>query len=203
MNRLVKNALEHLDLDAKGKKDLVKYYNENCLELVPSRKRYEMTFNDPWCSMFTSVVAHKSRLYKNEFPYGVSVHEQVKQAKKWGIYSEGLEGLKSGDLLVFDWVDDGSYDHIGIVNKAGNQIISTIEGNYSNTVKIRYMPYTARFIRGYISLGGSYTESPKRRIETLAEMVLKGEMGNGQERRFLLGSDYPEVQKLVNKLSGG
>lgn len=202
MNKLVKIALDHLGLDSQGKKNLVDFYNAECLGLVPANKRYEMVYGDSWCAMFTSVVARKAGLGKNEFPYGVSVAEQVKQAKRWGIYNEELDGLKVGDLLVFDWLDDGSLDHVGIVQTVKPDLIVTIEGNYSNTVKERFINPNAKFLRGYISLGGVYSEAPKRRLEILAEQVLMGELGNGEERKRLLGDDYGEVQRIVNRLMG-
>lgn len=40
-------------------------------------------------------------------------------------------------------------------------------------------------------------------IENLAKEVIKGNFGNGQQRKDLLGDDYAEVQKRVNELMAG
>lgn len=40
-------------------------------------------------------------------------------------------------------------------------------------------------------------------IENLAKEVIRGNFGNGQERKDLLGENYEEVQKRVNKLMKG
>ncbi|MBR4886392.1 MAG: hypothetical protein IKU16_03815 [Muribaculaceae bacterium] len=37
-------------------------------------------------------------------------------------------------------------------------------------------------------------------IEEKAKSVIRGEFGNGQERKKRLGSDYSEVQKKVNEI---
>ena len=39
-------------------------------------------------------------------------------------------------------------------------------------------------------------------IEDLAHRVIKGEFGNGEERKSLLGSNYEKVQQRVNELMG-
>ena len=39
-------------------------------------------------------------------------------------------------------------------------------------------------------------------IEDLAHRVIKGEFGNGEERKALLGSNYEKVQQRVNELMG-
>ena len=40
-----------------------------------------------------------------------------------------------GDLIFFDWGNDGSIDHVGIVVNVEDGFINTIEGNSSNKVQ--------------------------------------------------------------------
>lgn len=40
-------------------------------------------------------------------------------------------------------------------------------------------------------------------IENLAKEVIRGNFGNGQERKDLLGENYEEIQKRVNELMKG
>ena len=200
MNNLVSVAIRHLSASSYEVKQMFDYYNSEVLHLLPSNKRYVMPYNAPWCGLFVSVVARIAGYSRNEFPYGVSVYEMASTAKQWGIYSEGTKGIKEGDLIVFDWLQDGSYSHIGIVSGVSDDTISTIEGNYSNTVKERHIKRNARAIKGFISLGGVYMATPRTRLEGLAERVILGEFGNGEERKQVLGSDYEAVQKIVNEL---
>lgn len=39
--------------------------------------------------------------------------------------------LKVGDIIFFDWENDGETDHTGIVEKTENNTVYTIEGNSS------------------------------------------------------------------------
>jgi hypothetical protein len=60
-----------------------------------------------------------------------------------------------GDIIFYDWQDSGSGDntgtpdHVGIVEKVSGSTITVIEGNYSETVKRRYLSVNGRYIRGY------------------------------------------------------
>ncbi len=61
-----------------------------------------------------------------------------------------------GDIIYYDWEDNGSSDntgvpdHVGIVcSVSADNTIAVIEGNYSDTVKYRYIKVNARNIRGY------------------------------------------------------
>lgn len=56
-------------------------------------------------------------------------------AKKQGIwYAKGSTTPKRGDIVVFDWNDDGELNHVGIVRgyTPGSNLIRTSEGNRKN-----------------------------------------------------------------------
>lgn len=50
---------------------------------------------------------------------------------------------------------------------------------------------------------GKNTDLTKNDIENLAKEVIRGNFGNGQERKDLLGENYAEIQKRVNELMKG
>lgn len=50
---------------------------------------------------------------------------------------------------------------------------------------------------------GDKIELTKNDVENLAKEVIKGQYGNGQTRKDLLGENYAEVQKRVNELLKG
>lgn len=198
MNKLIENGLEYLGADVSTRKKLIEYYNENCFELVRPNRRYRMKLGDDWCAMFTSVLAHKSGLSNTQFPYEVSVFYQCEQARAWGTYSENLDYLKVGDLLIFDWGRGNGYNHVGVVKEISNGRIYTLEGNYNNTVGIRSIAKNSGAIRGTIAIDNGVNDVESDRILKLAKAVLRGEFGNGRERALRLGDDYHKVQKMVN-----
>ena len=55
----------------------------------------------------------------------------------------------------------------------------------------------AKGLNGYSK---TVVETPKKSVEELAKAVLRGEYGNGEERRKRLGADYNAVQKRVDEM---
>lgn len=51
--------------------------------------------------------------------------------------------------------------------------------------------------------GSSKADLSANDIENLAKEVIRGNFGNGQERKDLLGENYAEIQKRVNELMRG
>lgn len=41
----------------------------------------------------------------------------------------------SGDIIFFDWGNDGSIDHVGIVEYVSKGVVYTVEGNSGDLVK--------------------------------------------------------------------
>lgn len=132
------------------KEKLRVYYNSNCTQLVKPDRRYNMREGDNWCAMFTSVIAHMVSV--KWFPYEVSVNEQVKLARLLGRFKPAeYEGLKVGDLIIYDWDGKGYPDHVGIVDHVADNI-RVIEGNKQDEVGYRVVSKTSKSIYGYIIL---------------------------------------------------
>lgn len=130
-------------------RNLVDYYNEHCIKHVKKSRRYKMKYTDNWCAMFTSVIANMCGKLPNDFPYEVSVLEQVKIARNLGIFYTDVSNAKCGDLIVFNWDGDWVEDHVGFVEKIGTQL-HTIEGNKAGTVSRRVIDLHSRLIVGFI-----------------------------------------------------
>jgi hypothetical protein len=153
-------------------------------------------------------VAHKAGYSRHAFPYEVSVEQQCLLAKDRGQYLKGAGEAAIGDLIVYDWLGNGGYDHVGIVADVSPDTIKALEGNKGDTVAYRNVNRHSRVIKAIIRLGddqatttdNDQATTTDERLETLAKRVLKGELGDGDDRRVLLGSDYIEVQRIVNKL---
>ncbi len=152
MINLVVLAEKYLGINYDGKIEIMDYYNENCYPLVKRSRRYKIKPNDNWCACFTSVIAHKAGLDAGQFPYEVSVGEQVKIARERGMFTQGPKHVKGGDLIIFNW-DKGSWpDHVGIVKSINNGVITSVEGNYNKTVGYRNISLNSSFIAGFIKL---------------------------------------------------
>ena len=60
-----------------------------------------------------------------------------------------------GDIIFYDWNDSGKGDcvgnpeHVGVVERVANGLITVIEGNYKDAVGRRNIKVNARYIRGY------------------------------------------------------
>lgn len=54
-----------------------------------------------------------------------------------------------GDIIFFDWEQDGSSDHVGIVEDVEGEVVHTVEGNTSNSVARRSYRLDSNSICGY------------------------------------------------------
>lgn len=129
---------------------LVEEYNK----IKPLPFEYKVSLNDPWCAIYVSAMWHKW-MTGYWFPYECSCRRMINIAiaknKFWA--SDKYEG-KVGWLMFYDWERDGSPDHVGYIIDIdmGLNRIRTLEGNYSNMVKERFISINDRRIFGYIEL---------------------------------------------------
>lgn len=189
-----------------GHKKIIDAYNDH----KPLAFGYAVKYNDDWCDTFVSKVAIEAGavgLIGTEC--GVERHIQI--FKKLGIWIEdGTITPKPGDVITFNWGDttqsnDGFADHIGFVESVNGITITTIEGNYSNSVKRRTLTVGAGTIRGYArpkyasatSTSTTPTNTTKS-IDTLVAETKAGIHGNGDARKKSLGSNYDAVMKVIN-----
>lgn len=134
-------------------KEIIDIYNAH----KPLARGYAVKYTDPWCATTTSAVAIVLG-YTDIIPIECSCSKLIEIAKQMGIWVENENRTpKPGELMLYDWDDNGKGDniggpeHIGIVEKCAGNTITVIEGNYSNAVKRRYVAVNGKFIRGYIA----------------------------------------------------
>lgn len=206
MKKIIDIAKEFLYIDNAGKEKLISYYNANCFPLVDRNRRYMMRSNDDWCMMFCSVIAHKAGYVKDNFPYEVSVYYATQKAREQGLYTADPLSLRLGDMVIYDWGYRGGYNHVGFITEIIGDYLKVIEGNYSNTVKIRTVKRSSKALQGFILLDRLNPETEIKGdsvdYDKLVTEVLKGNYGNGPERVKKLGKHYSEVQKRINELLG-
>ena len=152
-NKVVDQAISWLgckESDGSHKK-IIDIYNAH----NPLARGYKVKYTDAWCATFVSAVAIACG-YTDIIPTECGCGEMVKLFQKIGSWVESDYRKPSpGDVIFYDWQDTGKDDnqgwpdHVGIVEKVSAGTITVIEGNYSNSVKRRYIAINGKNIRGY------------------------------------------------------
>ena len=191
---MIITAKKYLGLDYQGKVNLISYYNDNIYPLIDPKRKYKMNPSDNWCAMFCSVIAHKCGV-KN-FPYEVSVFYMTGLAKKAGSFTRDIKEVKAGDLIIYDWKNNGTLDHVGIITEITPHLIKVVEGNYNKTVGLRSVKYPNKEVYGFIKIDNINVVD----VEQLARDAIRGVYGSGEERKKALGVNYEAVQARINQI---
>lgn len=135
-------------------KKIIDIYNKQ----KPLPVGYKVKYTDAWCATFVSAVFVQLG-YTDIMPTECSCPRMITLFKKKGIWVEDESRIPNpGDIIFYDWDDGaskvaedntGAPEHVGIVEKVSNGIITVIEGNYSNSVKRRKISLNGRYLRGY------------------------------------------------------
>ena len=138
--------------EANGKhKKIVDLYNSH----KPLARGYAVRYSDSWCDTCLSAAFIKANAVNLIGGTECGVEEHVKIFKRAGIWLEdGTITPKPGDIIVYNWdqktqPNDGYADHIGIVESVSGNTITTIEGNYKDSVGRRTITVGNGQIRGY------------------------------------------------------
>ena len=121
----------------------------------PKARGYTLKVTDAWCSGFASACAIACGA-TDIIPTEVGCQKHIELFKKKGIWVEDDAYVpQPGDYIFYDWQDNGvgdnmgASDHVGIVEKVVDGVITVIEGNYSDSVKRRTLKVNGKYIRGY------------------------------------------------------
>ena len=197
-------------------KKIIDIYNKH----TPLARGYKVKYTEAWCATFVSAMAIKCGM-TDIIPTECSCPQMVELFKKMGRWVENDAHVPSpGDIMLYDWQDDGkgdnvgSPDHIGIVVRVEDGVIRIIEGNLDNKVWHRDIAVNGKNIRGYgvpdfASKATEKDEKPvevQKTIDEIVNEVIAGKWGNGAERKrrlTLAGYDWQTVQNAVDaKLKG-
>ncbi len=103
-----------------------------------------------WCAVFVSWVYNQAGYLNIAVPKFSTCHPQgVPWFKTFGLWREKGYVPKSGDIIFFDWEQDGHTDHVGIVEKSDGKDIYTVEGNSRDAVKKKKYSINSKYIYGY------------------------------------------------------
>lgn len=117
--------------------------------IKPLPRGYKMTQTDPWCAAFVSAVGAACGLEHIILPECAcnSMIAAYKARGRWK--AGGAYAAQPGDLIFYDWGNDGSSDHVGIVVDATVSALTVIEGNYSDSVSKRTVNRGYEHILGF------------------------------------------------------
>ena len=122
--------------------DIIDAYNKN---IKPLPRGYKVKYCDSWCATFVSLCGYEAGCA--DFPFECGVPKMWEKAKK---KNQTTTKPKVGYLVIYDWGNNGSLDHVGIINKISGSVLEVIEGNYCDSVKVRKISKYSNQIHGYI-----------------------------------------------------
>lgn len=115
-----------------------------------------------------------------------------------------------GDVAIWDWGSPvGPNSHVAIVVEDRGGSVLTMTQNpgpahYATLSKAGILGYLRPDNQSYFDGPSAPSVSVSGSIADLAAAVIRGDFGNGDQRRAALGDKYDEVQAEVNRiLSGG
>ncbi len=124
-------------------------------EIRPLPRGYKMSYSDEWCAATVSAAGFLAG-YTDIMPAECSCSRMIALYKERGGWEESDGYVPApGDLIMYDWDDDGSGEdtgapeHVGMVEKVEGGVITVIEGNASDMVKRRTLAVNGRYIRGF------------------------------------------------------
>ena len=138
--------------EANGKhKKIVDIYNNH----KPLARGYKVQYTDEWCATAVSAAFIKAGLTDIGFTE-CSCNRMIDLYKAKGRWEErDSYAPKIGDILMYDWQDNGigdnvgSADHVGLVAAINGTRLTIIEGNKNESVSYRSIYANGKYIRGY------------------------------------------------------
>ena len=111
---------------------------------------YGFSSREEWCACFVSWCADQcGYIEAGVIPKFSLCSAGMEWFESRGQFMDGSYVPTSGDLVFFDWGNDGSVDHVGIVESVVDGNIYTVEGNSGDKVARRSYPIGYGQIVGY------------------------------------------------------
>lgn len=170
-------------------------------KVSPLPRGYRVKPTDDWCDIFVTVISDRvgaSDLIGREC--GVQRHVDIFKDK--GIW-RGRIFPKAGDIVIFDWDNNGWSDHIGFVESISDNKITTIEGNTRESVGRNTFHWSDSRIVGYARPHYASPAQVHKSIDHIAQEVIAGKWGNGVHRiskLLVAGYNHFKIQERVNEI---
>ena len=126
-------------------KSIIDLYNTQ----KPLPRGYPLKYTDDWCAGTVSALAVKNHC-EDIMPTECNCPRMAAKYRSMGRWKEKGYIPHPGDVIFYDWkANGGDEDHVGIVESVSGTSITTIEGNYHDSVARRQITASYRYIRGY------------------------------------------------------
>lgn len=103
-----------------------------------------------WCACFVSWCGEQcGYLESGAIPKFSLCSDGARWFQTKGQFQDGSSVPAAGDIIFFDWKNDGTIDHVGIVENVADGVVHTVEGNSKDKVARRSYPLGDRRIYGY------------------------------------------------------
>jgi hypothetical protein len=104
-----------------------------------------------WCATFVSWCANEcGYIDAGIIPKFAACQSQgIPWFKDRGLWQDPSYIPAPGDIIFFDWEQDGDSDHVGIVEYVEGEVVYTVEGNTSNSVARRSYRLDSAVVVGY------------------------------------------------------
>ena len=147
---VAKGYLGYKESDGSHRK-IIDIYNN----ATPLPSQYRVKYTDAWCATYVSAMGVKAGL-SDIILRECSCERMIALYKKAGRWIENDEyAPQIGDIIFYDWDDNGigdnkgHSDHVGIVIEVNGTSLKIIEGNFNNSVGCRSIKVNGKYIRGY------------------------------------------------------
>lgn len=136
-----REALVKVALGQKGTANgrrYVQWYNE-------VSGRY-IALTSAWCAIFVSWCARQAGISEEQIPTFAGCTSGRNTFKRLGVwFDRDKHTPQRGDLVLFDWDGDPSMsEHVGIVTRADNKYVYTVEGNAGTPGAVREKQYSRK-----------------------------------------------------------
>lgn len=123
--------------------EILRIYNEH----RPLARGYTVKKTDAWCMTFISACFIKANAVNALGLTECGCQEYVNYARKHGMTTNNPQ---KGDLVFYDWGNDGCVDHVGIIYLVSGNTLFVLEGNKSNMVCTRTIAKNASNVRCFV-----------------------------------------------------
>lgn len=111
---------------------------------------YGFSSREEWCACFVSWCADQCGLINSgAVPKFSLCQDGLEWFQSKGKWQAGGSTPTAGMIIFIDWDQDGTCDHVGIVEKSENGRVYTVEGNSSDAVNQRNYDLNYACIMGY------------------------------------------------------
>lgn len=124
-------------------KEIIDTYNAH----RPLARSYKVTYKDPWCMIYISFLFIKGNGVEALGKTECGCQEYLNYARKNNMV---VSTPMKGDLVFYDWGNDGQVDHVGLITLVSGKNLFIDEGNKSDMVATRVISVDNASIKAFV-----------------------------------------------------